>query len=55
MTGIRHNTASAMVLDEADRVLLVHHNKLGHWLYPGGHIAWEPIPDEQVVPVPEII
>jgi 8-oxo-dGTP pyrophosphatase MutT (NUDIX family) len=38
MTGIRHNTASAIVLDDADRVLLVHHNKLGQWLYPGGHI-----------------
>ena len=38
MTGIRHNTASAVVLDEHDRVLLIHHNKLGQWLYPGGHI-----------------
>ena len=38
MTGIRHATASAVVLDEHDRVLLVHHNKLGQWLYPGGHI-----------------
>jgi len=35
---IRHFTASAVVLDDADRVLLVHHNKLGQWLYPGGHI-----------------
>lgn len=38
MTGIRHFTASAIVLDDHDRVLLVHHNKLGQWLYPGGHI-----------------
>jgi 8-oxo-dGTP diphosphatase len=38
MTGIRHFTASAIVLDEHDRVLLVHHNKVGRWLYPGGHI-----------------
>ena len=38
MTGIRHFTASAIVLDDHDRVLLVHHNKIGLWLYPGGHI-----------------
>lgn len=38
MTGIRHNTASAIVLDDHDQVLLIHHNKLGQWLYPGGHI-----------------
>jgi 8-oxo-dGTP diphosphatase len=38
MTGIRHFTASAIVLDDHDRVLLVHHNKIGKWLYPGGHI-----------------
>lgn len=38
MSGIRHFTASAVVLDSQDRVLLVHHNKLGLWLYPGGHI-----------------
>ncbi len=38
MTGIRHFTASAIVFDDAERVLLVHHNKVGQWLYPGGHI-----------------
>lgn len=38
MTGIRHATASAVVLDDHDRVLLIHHNKIGQWLYPGGHI-----------------
>jgi 8-oxo-dGTP pyrophosphatase MutT (NUDIX family) len=36
--GIRHFTASAIVFDDSDRVLLVHHNKIGLWLYPGGHI-----------------
>jgi 8-oxo-dGTP diphosphatase len=35
---IRHYTASAVVLDDHERVLLVHHNKIGLWLYPGGHI-----------------
>jgi 8-oxo-dGTP diphosphatase len=38
MTGIRHFTASAIVLDDNERALLVHHNKIGLWLYPGGHI-----------------
>lgn len=38
MSGIRHFTASAIVFDDRQRVLLVHHNKLGQWLYPGGHI-----------------
>jgi 8-oxo-dGTP diphosphatase len=42
MTGIRHYTASAVVLDHVGRMLLVHHNKIGQWLYPGGHID----PDE---------
>lgn len=35
---IRHLTASAIVFDDHERVLLVHHNKLGQWLYPGGHV-----------------
>jgi 8-oxo-dGTP pyrophosphatase MutT (NUDIX family) len=38
MSGIRHFTASAIVLNDHQRVLLVHHNKLKQWLYPGGHI-----------------
>ncbi|MGI8446690.1 MAG: NUDIX hydrolase [Streptosporangiaceae bacterium] len=38
MTGTRHYTASAVVLDDSGRILMVHHNKIGQWLYPGGHI-----------------
>jgi 8-oxo-dGTP diphosphatase len=38
MTAIRHFTASAIVFDHRQRVLFVHHNKIGQWLYPGGHI-----------------
>jgi 8-oxo-dGTP pyrophosphatase MutT (NUDIX family) len=38
VTDIRYFTASAVVLDGEDRVLLVHHNKIGLWLYPGGHV-----------------
>lgn len=35
---IRHFTASAIVFDGDGRVLLVHHNKINLWLYPGGHV-----------------
>lgn len=35
---IRHFTASAIVFDDQERVLLVHHDRLGQWLYPGGHV-----------------
>jgi ADP-ribose pyrophosphatase len=38
MTSIRHFTASAVVFDDRHRVLLIHHNKLRQWLYPGGHL-----------------
>lgn len=34
-----HFTASALVRSpEGERVLLIHHSKLGRWLQPGGHI-----------------
>lgn len=35
----RHLTASMLVLDpEARKVLLVHHRKMGVWVFPGGHV-----------------
>jgi 8-oxo-dGTP pyrophosphatase MutT (NUDIX family) len=46
---IRHYTASAVVLDDANRVLLVHHNKIGLWLYPGGHVDPNETPAEAAV------
>jgi ADP-ribose pyrophosphatase YjhB (NUDIX family) len=46
---IRHFTASAVVLDGEDRVLLVHHNKIGLWLYPGGHVDPNEAPAEAAV------
>lgn len=46
---IRHYTASAVLLDDTDRVLLVHHNKIGLWLYPGGHIDADEDPAEAAV------
>lgn len=33
-----HVTASAIVLDEAGAVLLVHHRTLDRWFQPGGHL-----------------
>ncbi|MET7949399.1 NUDIX domain-containing protein [Micromonospora sp. NPDC005324] len=35
---IRHFTSSAIVFNKSGQVLLVHHNKIGLWLYPGGHV-----------------
>lgn len=46
---IRHFTASAVVLDDEDRVLLVHHNKMGLWIYPGGHVDPNESPAEAAV------
>jgi 8-oxo-dGTP pyrophosphatase MutT (NUDIX family) len=39
VTDVRHLTASAVVLDDQDQVLLIHHNKSGRWQYPGGHLG----------------
>lgn len=36
MTG--HLTASALVINQSSRVLLIHHNGLKRWLQPGGHL-----------------
>jgi ADP-ribose pyrophosphatase YjhB (NUDIX family) len=46
---IRHFTASAVVFDDEDRILLVHHNKIGLWLYPGGHVDPNESPAEAAV------
>ena len=43
----RHFTASAFVFNKG-KVLLVEHNKLNTWLYPGGHIEQNEIPDDTV-------
>lgn len=44
---IRHFTASAIVFDAPlEHVLLVHHKKIGKWLYPGGHVDENQTPAE---------
>lgn len=46
-TESRHFTASAMVLDRGTgRVLLVHHNTMNLWVFPGGHIDENEAPHE---------
>jgi 8-oxo-dGTP pyrophosphatase MutT (NUDIX family) len=46
---IRHFTASAVVLGDEDRGLLDRHNKIGLWLYPGGHVDLNESPAEAAV------
>lgn len=49
MAIVRHATASAIVLDDTGRVLLVEHRKAGVWLYPGGHVEPDETPAEAAV------
>lgn len=45
----KHFTASALIINEESKVLLVNHKKLGVWLYPGGHVETNETPDETVI------
>ncbi|MEX5573966.1 NUDIX hydrolase [Pseudomonas lijiangensis] len=45
----RHFTASGFVLNPDRKMLLLHHRKLGVWLYPGGHIEQGETPDVAVL------
>lgn len=45
----KHFTASALIKNNENKVLLVFHRKLGVWLYPGGHIENNETPDEAVI------
>jgi ADP-ribose pyrophosphatase YjhB (NUDIX family) len=42
-------TASGFVLHPDRKVLLIHHRKLGVWLYPGGHVESMESPDDAVL------
>ncbi len=44
----KHFTASALIIKD-DKVLLVHHKKMGVWLYPGGHVEGTETPDEALI------
>ncbi|MCW8114087.1 NUDIX hydrolase [Yersinia intermedia] len=47
--GVKHFTASAIILDENDRILMHFHKKLQMWLYPGGHIEENEEPQEALL------
>lgn len=47
--GVKHFTASAIILDEQDRILMHFHKKLQMWLYPGGHIEENEEPQEALL------
>jgi len=44
----KHFTASALILNDENKVLLLFHKKLNVWLYPGGHIENNETPDMAV-------
>ena len=45
----KHFTASGLIINKKNEVLLVNHKKLGVWLYPGGHVEPHETPDETVI------
>lgn len=47
--GVKHFTASAIILDENSRILMHFHKKLQLWLYPGGHIEENEEPQEALL------
>lgn len=47
--GVKHFTASAIILDDEERVLMHFHKKLQMWLYPGGHIEENEEPQEAML------
>lgn len=44
-----HYTATALILDDQHRVLLLFHHKFGRWMCPGGHIEPGETPDDAVL------
>ncbi len=46
--GIKHFTASALI-EHQGRFLLLYHQKLGMWLYPGGHIEANEEPQDALI------
>src|SRR3989344_3700187 len=42
----RHFTATALVIDSKNRVLLMWHKRLNRWMPPGGHIDDNETPEE---------
>ena len=42
----RHFTATAFVIDEKNRALLLWHKRLKRWMPPGGHVDENELPEE---------
>ena len=47
--GVNHFTATGIVFNAKNQVLLVFHKKLNVWLPPGGHIEENELPDDAVI------
>lgn len=45
---VKHFTASAVIMKN-NKVLLIWHNKLNTWLYPGGHIDENENPEDAIL------
>jgi ADP-ribose pyrophosphatase YjhB (NUDIX family) len=45
----RHYSATGIVFNENDEILLIKHKKLGVWLPPGGHVDENELPEEAVI------
>jgi len=44
-----HFTATGIVFNSKNEILMIHHNKLQVWLPPGGHIEENELPDDAVL------
>ena len=44
-----HFTATGIVFNSENKILMIHHNKLQVWLPPGGHIDENELPDDAVL------
>ena len=44
-----HFTATGIVFNSKNEILMIHHNKLQVWLPPGGHIDENELPDDAVL------
>ena len=47
--SINHFTATGLVFNSENQVLMLFHNKLQVWLPPGGHIEENELPDDAVL------
>ena len=46
---VNHFTATGIVFNSKNQVLMVFHKKLNRWLPPGGHVEEDELPDDAVI------